>query len=211
MNNKKEIIPEYLTDNNWGKELNHKLWITKGARFEANNRLKQKASLSNISLAFISSYIIIINLVPLYFTSINISSEIINFFTTSLSILLLVFTQIESSNEYKLNAHHFHSCSLKISKLYNDFRIIKEIEDKDEKEKKVIEITNEYNKLLPLYENHEPINTAMFKSQKLEYYKLSKLFKIVTYCKYYFLVKFKYHVIIFSPPILFVLLVLFYM
>lgn len=210
MNSKKEIIPEYLTDNNWGKELNHKLWITKGARFEANNRLKQKASLSNISLAFISSYIIIINLVPLYFTSINISSEIINFFTTSLSILLLVFTQIESSNEYKLNAHHFHSCSLKISKLYNDFRIIKEIEDKDEKETRVIEITNEYNELLPLYENHEPIDTEMFKSQKLDYYKLSKLFKIVTYCKYYFLVKFKYHLIIFFPPILFVLLVLFY-
>jgi hypothetical protein len=142
----KDTIPKYLKDNSWIKELNHKLWSTKGARFEANNRLKEKAFLSNTSLAFISSYLIIINLVPLYFENLKLSPELIGFFTTALSILLLVFTQIESSNEYKLNAHFYHSCALKISNLYNDLRIIKEIENKYERDKKVIEITELYKK-----------------------------------------------------------------
>lgn len=202
----KDTIPKYLKDNSWIKELNHKLWITKGARFEANNRLKQKSSLSNMAIAFISSYLIIINLVPLFFNNINISSEIIGFFTTSLSILLLVFTQIESSSEYKLNAHHYHSCALKISNLYNDLRIIKEIKEEKEKEIRINEITEAYKEVLLSYENHEPIDTEMFKSQKLEYYELNIIFKILTNVKYYFLVKFKYHFIIFFPPILFTII-----
>ena len=202
----KDTIPKYLKENNWIKELNHKLWITKGVRFEANNRLKQKAFLSNTSLAFISSYLIIINLVPLFFNDLKISSELIGFFTTALSILLLVFTQIESSNEYKLNAHFYHSCALKISNLYNDLRIIKEIKDEKEQEKNVIEITEEYKNILNQYENHEPIDTDMFKSKKLDYYELDKWFKYSTELKFYFTVKFKYYCIIFLPPILFTII-----
>ena len=49
----KDALPKYLKENSWIKELNHKLWITKGARFEANNRLKQKASFSNASTLFL--------------------------------------------------------------------------------------------------------------------------------------------------------------
>jgi len=202
----KDTIPKYLKDNSWIKELNHKLWITKGARFEANNRLKQKASLSNMSIAFISSYLIIINLVPLYFSQLRISPDLIGFFTTALSILLLVFTQIEASNEYKLNAHSYHSCALKISNLYNDLRIIKEIDDKGEREEKVSKITEEYKEILSQYENHEPIDTDMFKSKNLTYYEIEESFKFSIERKYYFTVKFKYHCIIAIPPILFAII-----
>lgn len=208
MKEKNSKIPAYLTDNSWEKELNHKLWITKGARFEANARLKEKASLSNMSLAFISSYLIIINLMPLFFPSYEIDSNIINFFTTSLAILLLVYTQIESSNEYKLNAHLFHSCSLKISNLYNDLRIAKEIEVKAEKDKKIMEITNKYKEILSSYENHEPIDTEMFKSKNLDYYELEKSFVIVANYKYYLMVKLKYHLLIILPATLFLIMIL---
>lgn len=203
----KDTLPRYLKENSWIKELNHKLWITKGARFEANNRLKQKAFLSNIAISFISSYLIIINLVPLFFANLSMSIEIVGFFTTALSILLLVFSQIESSNEYKLNAHHYHSCALEISNLYNDLRIVKEIENDDEKEKKLNEITEQYKEVLKRYDNHEPIDTNMFKSQKLDYYELNSMFSFLTKLKFYFLVKFKYHFIIFSPPILFFIII----
>ncbi len=205
MEENKDKIPAYLKDNSWEKELNHKLWITKGARFEANARLKEKASLSNMSLAFISSYLIIINLMPMFFPLYKIDSNIVNFFTTSLAILLLVYTQIESSNEYKLNAYLFHSCSLKISNLYNDLRITKEIEDEKEKKKKIVEITNEYKEILFSYENHEPIDTEMFKSKNLDYYKLEKKFVKSANSNYYKNVKFKYHFIMIFPPILFMI------
>lgn len=204
----KDTLPIHLKENNWMKELNHKLWITKGARFEANNRLKQKASLSNMSMACISSYLIIINLIPLFFPSLGISQIIINFFTTALSILLLVFTQIESSNEYKLNAHYYHSCALKIANLYNDLRIVKEIEDKKTQDNEMIKISEQYKEVLSRYENHEPIDTDMFKSKNLDYYKLSWKFRFFTTIKYQYLITLKYYIIIFFPLILFLILFL---
>lgn len=207
MKEMKDTLPKYLKENKWIKELNHKLWITKGARFEANNRLKQKATLSNASMAFISSYLIIINLVPLFFPSLHVTQNIVNFFTTALSILLLVFTQIESSNEYKLNAHYFHSCALKIANLYNDLRIVKEINDEKEKENRVNQISEQYKEVLGSYENHDSLDTEMFKSKNLDYYELSIWFKVLINIKYYFLIKFKYHFIMTFPPILFMFLI----
>jgi hypothetical protein len=46
----------------------------------------------------------------------------------------------------------------------------------------------------------------MFRSKKLDYYELDEKFKSSTELKYYFIVKFKYHCIIFIPPILFIII-----
>lgn len=196
-------LPAYVLDNNWEQELNYKLWSTKSSRFNASNRLKDKAFFSNVSLAFLSSYLIIINLIPLFFKNLNISADIIGFFTTAISILLLVYSQIESSNEYKLNAHIFHGCALDIADLYNELRMSKEILDKEEKRKKLIMISEEYSNILHRYENHSPIDFDMFKASKPEYHKLGKIDTYKILIQYFIRVKFQYYLLIGLLPILF--------
>lgn len=196
-------LPAYVLDNSWEQELNYKLWSTKSARFNASNRLKDKAFFSNISLAFLSSYLIIINLIPLFFKNLNISADVIGFFTTAISILLLVYSQIESSNEYKLNAHIFHDCALNIADLYNELRMSKEILDKEEKRKKLVIISEKYNSILHRYENHSPIDFDMFKASKPEYHNLNKIDTYKILIQYFIRVKFQYYLLIGLLPILF--------
>lgn len=199
MEKKNTSVPPYVADNNWEHELNYKLWSTKSSRFQASSRLLEKANLSNISLAFLSSYLIIINLIPLFFPDLKIDSNIVAFFTTAISILLLVYTQIESSNEYKLKSHLFHQCSLEIADLYNELRMVKNSIDEVFKNEKINEITIKYNELLKSYVNHEPIDLEIFKTTKAKYHNLNKWDVFIIKIKYYFIVKFKYHLLILLP------------
>lgn len=203
-------LPAYVLDNSWEQELNYKLWSTKSSRFQAANRLKTKAHLSNVSLAFLSSYLIIINLVPAFINTIKVDAGIINFFTIAISILLLVYTLIETSNEYKLNAYIFHKCALEISNLYNDLRMSKTIVDNQIKQNHLIEITNKYTQILNTYDNHEPIDMSIFKISKYEYHKLGKFDVIKTKIKYFIFVNLKYYLLIILPPLLFYFILLNY-
>lgn len=203
-------LPAYVKDNSWEQELNYKLWSTKSARFQASHRLLTKANLSNASLALLSSYLIIINLAPTFITIIKIDVNIISFFTTAISILLLVYTQIESANEYKLNAHLFHQCALEIADLYNELRIAKNIQDEYEKNKKILEITNQYQSILKSYENHHPIDGDMFQVSKFEYHKLNIFTRIWIHLEYFVEVQLKYYSLITIPPLLFYIVLLNY-
>ncbi|MBS4068404.1 MAG: SLATT domain-containing protein [Sulfurimonas sp.] len=196
-------LPAYVLENSWEQELNYKLWSTKSSRFNASNRLKDKALFSNLSLAFLSSYLIIINLIPAFFNNLNIDANVIGFFTTAISILLLIYSQIESSNEYKLNAHIFHTCALDLGDLYNELRIAKEISIEEEKRKKLIMISEKYSDILHRYDNHSPIDFDMFKANKPEYHKLDKVYTYGIYIKYFIIVKFQYYLLMTMPPLLF--------
>ena len=111
---------------NLGEELYHKLWTTKGARFYAHKRLLRKSRLSNQTIGYLTAYVIIINLLGLFNFSEKfvLSSQFIGFATTALSILILVFSQIEASFEYNLKADKYHNCAKAIGKLYLELRDI---------------------------------------------------------------------------------------
>src|SRR5258706_12009614 len=81
------------------EELGHRLWNTKGIRFAASERLLTKNDLSNKAIGFLSAYLIIFGLLSVYQIAGSkiLDANVIAFSSTTLSILLLVFTQMEAA------------------------------------------------------------------------------------------------------------------
>lgn len=199
----KPTLPPYLQNNDWEEELNFKLWVTKGARFCADKRLLRLHTLSALATSFLSAYLIIVSLLPLYVPSVsdNLPNNALPLLTTGISILLLVYTLIESSKDFKLRAHQFHQCALKISKLYNELRQLKG-EEASAKKAGMRSISTRYDEVLEIYENHDAIDYDIFQTQKPEYFHLSRLQVWSRHLRYYGVVQFRYHLVIVIPPAL---------
>lgn len=190
-------------------ELNYKFWTTKGARFTASSRLKKINKLSSYSIGFLSGYMIIIGLLSVFKLNNDqlVSSDQLGFITTGLSILILVFSQLESANDYALKADKFHNCALEIGELYNKLRYLKtNLKNEEEINSLAQELSIEYGNVLKKYENHEPIDFEYFKTSKNDYFKLSRLKVFKIQCEYYLRTKFLYHFLIIAPAVIIFLL-----
>lgn len=191
------------------EELSLKVWTTKGARFQADQRLRAKARMSGISMSIFSAYLIIASLISVYVDShAAMNFQLINYFVTALSIILLVLSQYENSQDYKLRAEKLHQCGLDISELYNEIRIYKTLvpSPSDEITKEFCtDVAARYQATLSRYENHMPIDYAMFKTTQLHYFdKLStneiKWIKI----KLWWIVNGWYTVLLVATPAMFI-------
>ncbi len=202
---------DYLRDNDWEKELNYKLWVTKGARFSAAKRLEEMDDASTKSLTLLSAYLIIIGLLPVFFPSWNerVPSRLLGIGTVGISILMLVYSMIESSRKYAVKAYRFHECALKIGRLYDALRQAKGIDSERTKDGELQRITKKYERTLECYENHQPIDFDVFQTQKPDYFKLSRfrIFKIKA--RSYYHTNFRYHAMIVLPPLVLVFLCVF--
>ncbi|MFD1628938.1 SLATT domain-containing protein [Pseudopedobacter beijingensis] len=155
------------------EELSYKVWSTKGARFKADERLMKTAKMSNISLSVFSAYLIIASLISVYVGNYKLNFQIINYFVTSLSIILLVLSQYESSQDYKMRAVKFHECALELSKIYNEIRIFKTLSKHptDEECRTFCEDTSrKYQDILAKYENHSAIDYDTFRLLNPDYF-----------------------------------------
>ncbi|EIA07444.1 SLATT domain-containing protein [Flavobacterium frigoris] len=175
--NKRIKSKEYL-DKTFLEELNHKIWCTKGTRFNADSRFKKKSKLSNISVSILSAYLIIASLFSVYNINQNSDDNIISYLVTALSILLLVVSMHESNQDYKLRAFNFHSCGLELAEIYNRLRTFKTLEgEKSESEISeseisdfCFEINNKYQSILNKYDNHDDIDYDTFRIKNLDYF-----------------------------------------
>lgn len=194
------------------EELSHKLWNTKGARFRANRRLLTKDSLSNKAIGFLSSYLIIFGLLSVYQISNDnfINEKIIAFGSTTLSILLLVFSQMEAAQDYKIRALAYHKCALEIGDLYNELRTFKTMSSATEQKKKDMcqSLSHKYQSILKEYPNHDDIDYNSFRAAHKDYYEVSTFFVFKVKIQYYLRTKLLYHVLIFFPFIALALIVL---
>lgn len=188
------------------EELGKKIWATKGARFKANKRLLVRADLSNKAIGFLSAYLIIFGLVSLYqnFSGFEINSTVISFGSTSISILLLLFSQMESAQDYKIKAHQYHICALALGEVHNKIRIFKTLENytDDERISFCKETTKEYQDILNLYSNHDEIDYQTFQimNREDEYTNITFLQVCWVEIYYYLQTKLIYHLLIFIPP-----------
>lgn len=202
----RRMIPPYLKGD-FTIELNYKLWITKGARFGASERTRIISELSSKTIGFLSAYLIIINLLNVYdigFYS-KLPSDLLGFVTTALSILILIYSQFESAKNYNVLSEKHHQCANEISVLYNQLRSIKtfsQYENILSKEKAIISITEEYERILRIHPNHEQIDIDYFKTLKPDYFNLSIIQIYILRIKRYFLSYFKYHLFIYGPIVL---------
>ncbi|WP_062056482.1 SLATT domain-containing protein [Sediminicola sp. YIK13] len=203
---KEKSYKDYL-DKTFLEELNYKIWSTKGSRFNANKRLLKVADLSNLCLSMLSVYLIAVGLLSVYniYSTDAIDENLIAYSITCLSIILLVFGQIENAKDFSTKAKQFHTCGLELSKIYNDLRIFKTLNEKpklSDKKEFAETLSDKYERILERHENHQPIDHNMFRASKADYHELSKIgvFKIKT--DYYIKTRLIYHVLIILPPII---------
>ena len=195
---------EYL-NKDFSAELNFKFWTTKGARFIASHRLKKINKLSLYSIGFLSTYLIILGLLSFFENSIELlfTTKYLPIISISISILILIFSQLEGSNNYRLKAEKFHDCALEIGNLYNKLRCLKSSSlEKEHINKQSENLSFEYNDILKKYENHKYIDYLMFQTTKKDYFKLKNIDIINIKLRYYFSSQFLYHILITIPPIL---------
>lgn len=205
MEEKMKSYKDYL-DKTFLEELNYKIWSTKGARFKANERLIHISHLSNICTSVLSIYLIAVGLLSVY--NLNSTAEfdfnLLAYSSTCLSILVLVFGQLENAKDFKLKANQFHNCGLELSQIYNELRIFKtlnldpSLKDKEEFSRK---ISDKYQRILERYENHNSIDHKMFIATKPKYHELSLIDVVLIRISYYFKTSFLYHLMIIVPPI----------
>ncbi|WP_372644920.1 SLATT domain-containing protein [Ancylomarina sp.] len=194
-------------DKDFLEELKHKLWSTRGSRFQASDRLKTRNKYSVLSVSLLSAYLIIFGLLSVYnlYNPETISENLIPFTITSLSIFLLVFSLFENSKEYSHKAIQFHDCALEIARLYNELQNFKSYNDeatiKDKKEFS-FNLQCKYQSILEKYENHLQIDNKIFKSEHRDYYDDIKWYQVVNYrIEYFFKTYFLYLISIVLPGI----------
>ena len=195
----------------FGKELQLKIRTTIGSKFQAHNRLLNRFNLSNQTIAYLTAYVIIINIFGFFNfgNPFTISPQIISFTTTSISILLFSFCLIESSKEYNLKAERSHDCAKELNSVYLDLKSIlhsKTISDA-EKEKLYLEIKNRYMLVLDKYDNHSDVDFNKYRALYESESKLTTLEKARYHLQYYFASGFLYHFLIASPPIILFLVI----
>jgi hypothetical protein len=166
-------------DKDFLEELKHKLWSTKGIRFYASDRLKKISKISNICTSVLSVYLIIFGLLSVY-NIYNPSEQYENLFAfsmTAISIILLIFSVFENSQNYLVKAEKFHDCSLDIADLYNELQNFKTY-DKKSSDKEKLEYCNDiqarYQNILRRYENHDQLDRQKFRADNMDYYKYLK-------------------------------------
>lgn len=166
-------------DKDFLSELKHKIWSTKGSRFNADTRLKSLSKLSNICISILSVYLIIFGLLSVYkiYNPVAESENLFAFTLTAISIFLLFFSLFENSQNYLIKAKEFHNCSLDLADLYNELQNFKTYR-KDTNDNEKMEFCNNlqirYQNILRKYENHSPIDNKKFKADNLDYYKSLK-------------------------------------
>ena len=112
---------------------------------------------------------------------------------------------MEAAPDYKMRAHKYHDCALKISKLYINLRSFKTLNVQSDTEKKEFsdKLGNKYQKVLEHYTNHEAIDYKLFMVQNKDYFKMPWRKVILIQFQLYWETKFLYHSLIIAPPILF--------
>ncbi|MGM8363081.1 SLATT domain-containing protein [Flavobacterium sp. ARAG 55.4] len=205
-------IPPYLKNNSFEEELNYKLWSTKGARFSASHRNHILNKLSSKSIGYLSAYLIIIGVVNLYdinLLGVKIFDNQVGFISTAFSVLILLFSQLESSENFALKSERYHSCSLDIAELYNRTRFTKDFTtDPLIKQNELLQISIEYDRILKKYENHLPIDYLRFQLTKPKYFELSPAKIKWIWLKYYCKVYLVYHILIFGPLLILIIIAL---
>src|SRR5690606_37511796 len=150
-------------------------------------------------------------LISVYNINTGNSENVINYIITALSILVLVVSQFENAQEYKLNARIFHDCGLELSLLYNDLRVFKTLKKKPSEYETYYfakNLSEKYQTVLRNYQNHSTIDYDMFLINNVNYIEKVEPEKITSKnikkvkCRYLWEIYGWYSIMIITPPIL---------
>jgi hypothetical protein len=136
----------------------------KAARFNAAERFERKNTLSMFSMSVVSLYFVGLSVWQVIYASLldEPTNRLITLVSIMSSIFTLVLALIESMNDYKIKAHHMHTCALAVNDLYHEFKLAPPGDDS-----KVQEFRRRYNEIVrgcPL--NHARVDYLMARAER---------------------------------------------
>ena len=108
-------------------QLLHAMRTLKAARFNAAERLERKNTVSLFAMSMVSLYFVGLSAWQAIYAS--TLDEATNRLVTLVSIMSSVFTLVlallEAMNDYRMKAHHMHTCALAVNDLYHELRLVR--------------------------------------------------------------------------------------
>lgn len=97
----------------------------KVARFNAAERLERKHLVSVVALSVVSLYFVGLSVWQAVYAAIlsEPANRLITLVSIMSSICTLVLALIDSMNDYKIKAHHMHTCALEVNDLLQELRL----------------------------------------------------------------------------------------
>lgn len=183
-----------------------KIWVTRGARFQAHKRLNVINNWSTWSVNLLSIYVVCLSILALApptqlsFLADKMGTLLIICF----SVLMLVVNLLESSKDYKLKADVMHRCAKELSHLYNELILIKDQSSNPNINDKLVEILNKYQVIIDnCSDNHLPIDVEKFKVENSNEFEIKSYNAFWINVKYFFQIKGVYLLVIVMPLVVF--------
>jgi hypothetical protein len=133
-----------------------------------------------------------------------LNSDFVSLLTTALSIMILVFSQVEYSNDYNLKAEKYHECAKEIADLFYELRETQYNTDPTlDKQKVFRELRIRYTQIIARNDNHSNLDYFRFILQRPKDYSVSFRVRMQFYIKEYLSTQFIYHLLIVVPVIIF--------
>jgi len=194
--------PQPYLDADFAKELNYQLWVTKGARFHASQRLAAKQKWSSYAIAALAFYAIVANLLPIAIDGLDFI--LTGFVSSTLSIFILVISLLEGSRRYDLRSSRHHDCALEIGELYRKLRKLRTgpVANEVNRESAIDAIMNKYQNVLKRFENHEQVDYLLLQAKKSDYFQKGPIRRGWVQVRWYLEVYLPYHVAIFGPLVM---------
>ena len=176
-----EVESSPISEDRFGQELDRKMWITKGARFNAHQRLMSKHIWSIATISYLTILVIITTLIQ-YIPAISLTAQqndVISISAIALALFILILSLLEASKSHQMKAMELHNCARDVSTLYNRLRHI--LSNPYEQDgvgvsKQLTEIASNYDEIMNrCQENHDVIDYDIFRLQHKDDFHLGLL------------------------------------
>ena len=99
----------------------------KAARFNAAERFERKNAVSLFAMSMLSLYFVGLSVWQAVYASTldEASNQLITLVSIMSSIFTLVLALIEAMNDYRMKAHHMHTCALAVNDLYHELQLMR--------------------------------------------------------------------------------------
>lgn len=152
-------------------QLKRKIYLTKGVRFRAFDRLSRLNNLSSTASAFLSSYVIVLSVVNVFLININHPyTTIVPYLLIAVALIMLVFNLTDSKKEFKYNAELMHNCARDLLRLELRLKFISYVTYNNEKDKlgDLKEVSKKYADILDKHDGHSTVDFNIFNVNEIQ-------------------------------------------
>ena len=102
----------------------------KAARFNAAERFERKNTVSLFAMSMVSLYFVGLSMWQAIYASTldEPSNRLITLVSIMSSVFTLVLALIEAMNDYRMKAHHMHTCALAVNDLYHELQLMRPVD-----------------------------------------------------------------------------------